>query len=129
MARVVHFEIHAEDPERAMAFYRLLFGWQFQRFGDFDYWAITTGKDSAGIDGGLTRRRGANPAANDRSALNAFACIVGVDDIDQAIASAKAAGAAEALPKTAIPGVGWSAYFKDTENNLFGVFQPLPMAK
>ena len=31
MARVVHFEIHAADPERAAKFYQSVFGWRFQR--------------------------------------------------------------------------------------------------
>jgi predicted enzyme related to lactoylglutathione lyase len=30
MSRVVHFEIHAEKPERAIAFYAALFGWRFE---------------------------------------------------------------------------------------------------
>src|SRR5437016_5397789 len=30
MSRVIHFEIHAENPERAVAFYRSLFGWEFK---------------------------------------------------------------------------------------------------
>ena len=27
MPRVIHFEIHAEDPERAVTFYQRVFGW------------------------------------------------------------------------------------------------------
>ncbi|MBV8792796.1 MAG: hypothetical protein JO237_12195, partial [Pseudolabrys sp.] len=53
MRRVVHFEIHAADPERAIRFYGGLFGWQFQKFaGPMDYWVITTGTgDNTGING------------------------------------------------------------------------------
>ena len=29
MPRVVHFEIHADDPERAINFYKSVFGWEF----------------------------------------------------------------------------------------------------
>ena len=32
MPRPIHFEIHAENPERAQRFYRELFGWTFQGF-------------------------------------------------------------------------------------------------
>jgi predicted enzyme related to lactoylglutathione lyase len=30
MARVVHFEVHDDNPERAVAFYEKVFGWRFQ---------------------------------------------------------------------------------------------------
>ena len=33
-----------------------------------------------------------------------------------------------AFPKMAIPGVGWLAYGKDTEGNIFGVMQTDPAA-
>jgi uncharacterized protein len=32
MNRPVHFEIHAEDPERAANFYRQLFGWEITKW-------------------------------------------------------------------------------------------------
>ena len=55
MPRVVHFEIHAADPERAVNFYQTLFGWTFQKWeGPMDYWLIVTGPDDQrGINGGL----------------------------------------------------------------------------
>ena len=47
MSRVIHFEIHADNPERAIAFYSGLFGWQFKKWeGPMLYWLITTGPDS-----------------------------------------------------------------------------------
>ena len=57
MPRVVHFEIHAENPDRAIAFYQTVFGWQFQKWaGPMDYWLIKTGSDEErGINGGLIR--------------------------------------------------------------------------
>ena len=60
MPRVIHFEIHADQPDRAIAFYTGLFGWQFDRFnGDTPYWICTTGAPGVpGIDGGLVQRRG-----------------------------------------------------------------------
>ncbi len=45
MSRVVHFEIHATDPERLVAFYTDLFGWTIQKWdGPMDYWLIHTGR-------------------------------------------------------------------------------------
>ena len=60
MPRVVHFEIHAGDPERAVNFYQTLFGWNFQKWeGPMPYWLITTGPDDQrGINGGLVQRQG-----------------------------------------------------------------------
>jgi predicted enzyme related to lactoylglutathione lyase len=38
MPRVVHFEIHAGDPSRAISFYEKLFGWKFQKWdGPVEY--------------------------------------------------------------------------------------------
>ena len=57
MSRVAHFEIHVDDPARAISFYENVFGWQFSKWdGPQDYWLIKTGEaDERGIDGGLMR--------------------------------------------------------------------------
>ena len=48
MPRVVHFEITAEDPDRAAGFYSQVFGWELTKWeGPMEYWLITTGKLSA----------------------------------------------------------------------------------
>lgn len=53
MGRVMHFEIQAEKPERAIQFYTGVFGWKITRWGGDEYWLITTGrKEEPGIDGG-----------------------------------------------------------------------------
>jgi len=45
MPRVVHFEIHADDPQRAANFYQGVFGWDIKKWeGPEDYWLVTTGK-------------------------------------------------------------------------------------
>src|SRR5438067_4643756 len=99
MGRVIHFEIHAENPERAVKFYTAVFGWQIKKWdGPAEYWMVMTGDPQArGIDGGLLRRRG--PAPTDGQAVHAFVCTVDVANVD---ASAKAAldnGGTLALPK------------------------------
>ena len=121
MPRVVHFEIHADDPQRAIRFYTELFGWQFPEWFP-GYWGVMTGEEGTpGIDGGLTQRRGAAPAPG--QPLSSFVCVVDVPAIDDYSARAAAAGATVALPKQPIPGVGYSAHFIDTEGNIFGLFQ------
>jgi predicted enzyme related to lactoylglutathione lyase len=129
MPRVVHFEIHASDPERAVAFYRELFGWTLQKWeGPMDYWLVGTGAAPApGIDGGLVRRRG--PAPAEGQAVNAFVCTVDVDQLDETLARAAALGATTAVPKMAVPGVGWLAYVKDPDGNILGLMQADAMAQ
>jgi uncharacterized protein len=131
MSRVVHFEIHAEDPERAAIFYRTVFDWDIQKWeNDFgvDYSMIMTGpKEKPGINGGLVRRRGTAPTEG--QPVNAYVCTMEVDDLDAMIAKATSAGATMALPRNEIPGVGAIAYMKDTEGNIFGMLQPVTPAK
>lgn len=59
MPRVVHFEIDAKKPERAIEFYEKVFGWKIEKWkGPVDYWLIMTGKESeSGIDGGYQGER------------------------------------------------------------------------
>ena len=127
MPRVVHFEIHADDPGRAIQFYSGLFEWEFTRWeGVQEYWLVKTGLDGQpGINGGLVRRRG----TVDGQAVIAFVCTVDVPSVDQALIRIASGGGSVVMPKMAVPGVGWLAYAKDTEGNIFGVLQPDPTAK
>lgn len=78
MFRVVHFEIGALDPDRAIDFYKGLFGWKFQSWKDGgEYWVITTGDSVPGIDGGLFRRT--EKISGD--VLNSYQCVIEVPDI------------------------------------------------
>ncbi|MGQ0532624.1 MAG: VOC family protein [Caulobacteraceae bacterium] len=125
MARVVHFEVHAADPERAKRFYETVFGWRIQPIPAMDYWTIATG-EGPGINGGMLRRRGDPPVQG--QAVNAHMCAIGVDDIDASMDAAMKAGATLALPKMTIPNVGYVAYLVDTEGNIFGIHQADPNA-
>ncbi len=128
MARPVHFEIHAAEPDRAMRFYGQLFGWTFTAFAGGGYWLVKTGEaPEPGIDGGLVQRRGPPPA--DGQGVNAFPCTVGVQSVDAALAKALTLGGQIAVARMAVPGVGWLAYAKDTEGNIFGLHQSDPSAR
>jgi predicted enzyme related to lactoylglutathione lyase len=118
MPRVVHFELPAEDPERASTFYRNVFGWTIHKWdGPQEYWLVTTGaKEAPGIDGGLMRASAEFPA---RTPINT----IDVPAIDEYIAKVEAAGGKVIMPKTAIPGVGQFAYCADTEGVIFGMMQ------
>jgi predicted enzyme related to lactoylglutathione lyase len=116
MPRVVHFEINAEDPERAVKFYNDVFGWQIQKWdGPVDYWLITTGPgDQPGINGAMMKRT--DPTAGTWNTIE-------VPSVDEFTARAGGAGGKVILPKMAIPGVGYQAYCQDTEGNIFGVHE------
>jgi uncharacterized protein len=120
MARPVHFEIHADDPERAVEFYSAVLGWTFTKWeGPADYWLVTTGPDNEpGINGGLVRRQGGSG-----DAVIAYVCTMDVPSVDDYVDRVVGAGGMVALPKMAVPGVGWLAYCKDTEGNIFGFMQ------
>jgi len=127
MPRVVHFEVHADNPERAIQFYSELFDWQFTKWtGPEDYWLIRTGDPSTpGIDGGLLPRRG----IIDGQAVIAFVCTVDVPDINSTVNLITCLGGTVVVPMTAIPRVGWLAYAKDSEGNIFGVMEADPDAR
>ncbi|HYD45349.1 MAG TPA: VOC family protein [Phenylobacterium sp.] len=128
MPRPVHFEIHADDLDRGQTFYEQLFGWTFQTFGDGSYRLVTTGPDSQpGINGGMLRRMGGVDHAAPNPVISHM-CTIDVGDVDAYHAKALSLGGGEALPKMAIPGVGWLVYVKDTEGNIFGMMQNDPKA-
>ncbi len=126
MPRVVHFEIHAENPERAVNFYKSVFGWQISKWdGPEDYWLITTGpSNEPGIDGAILKRHG--PINGD--SVIAYVCTIDVPSVDDFSSKATAQGGTIALPKMAVPHVGWLVYCKDTEGNIFGMMQSDPAA-
>jgi len=129
LSRIIHFEIHAEDPDRAIRFYSQLFGWEFKKWdGPVEYWVVMTGpKTEPGIDGGLMRRRGAGPL--DQQGVNAYVCTASVINLDTTTEAVGKYGGAVVVPKMPIPMIGWLAYAKDTEGNIFGMMQPDPAAK
>lgn len=117
MARIVHFEISAEDPERAAAFYQEALGWGVQKWdGPMDYWLLMTGEEGTpGIDGGLNLR--------DAETFPGTTTTIDVASVDETVAKVTAAGGTVVVPKMAVPGVGWLAYFTDTEGNVFGMME------
>lgn len=131
MGRLVHFEIHVDDMERAKKFYGEVFGWTFHDWSEYagmPYYGAVTGDDSEpGIDGALMQRQGPSPEPN--QALNSYACTMGVDNFDTTEAKIIEHGGKVALPKYALPGMAWQGYFIDTEGNIFGIHQPDKNAK
>ena len=120
MSRVMHFELPADEPERAIRFYESVFGWRIEKWeGPEDYWLVMTGAEGEpGINGGIMRRGPFTGTVN----------TVGVASVDEAVELVLKGGGTVVAPKMAVPGVGWMAYCTDTEGNLFGMMQNDPSA-
>jgi len=128
---VVHFEIHASEPQRLIDFYSELFGWKFTQFGEGTYWAIDTGEGAIGMDtpgrginGGLTQRHGSAPEPG--APVNGSDFVVGVDgSVDELFQKGLDLGGVEALPLTDMQGIGRVGYLLDPDGNVFGMISPV----
>ncbi|HAL44747.1 MAG: hypothetical protein A2Y12_15620 [Planctomycetes bacterium GWF2_42_9] len=123
MLSFVHFEIPADDIERASKFYNMLFGWRAEKVsGPCEYWMMNTKKtpEECGINGGISRRK--NSAEH-------IVNYVEVDSMDNYIKKVEQLGGKVIEPKTPISKMGWYAVCLDTENNTFGIWQTDANAK
>ena len=112
-----------------MDFYQIVLGWSFEQFGDAEYWLIKTGETgSNGINGGMLKRKGPALDLEVKLAITGFTCTMQVGDLDTILHAVTNAGGRIVKLRHAIPGVGWLAYARDTEGNIFGLTQPDPKA-
>ena len=125
---VVHFEIHASEPQRLIDFYSQLLGWRFAQFGEMPYWSIDTGDGAIGnvagiaghgINGGLAGRRGPRPELG--APVMGCNVVVGVADVDSLMRRGVELGGTEAMAAEDMQGVGRVGYLLDPDNNLFGI--------
>jgi uncharacterized protein len=119
--KVVHFELPADDIERARSFYQEAFGWQAQSVPDLNYTLVTTtpsnekGPTEPGsINGGLLARQ---------APFAAPVVVIEVDDIDAALERIETLGGATAVGRQAVGTMGFTGYFHDCEGNLVGLWQ------
>lgn len=131
MGRLVHFEIHVSDMERAKKFYGEVFGWTFEDWSDYAgmpyFGAVTGDANEPGINGALMQRQGAAPEPS--QSVSGFVCTMGVEDYDSTEKLILENGGQVALPKYALPGMAWQGYYLDTEGNVIGIHQPDQNAK
>lgn len=121
--RVVHFEIPYDDRERAELFYADAFGWQIAYLPSLHYSIVQTGPtDDDGrpsgvgyVGGGMLKRE----SPTDRPVI-----VIEVDDIVSTLERIESLGGVTLLGRQAVGDMGWSAYFKDVEGNLMGLFEP-----
>lgn len=115
-----HFEIPADDPDRAKRFYQALFGWTFSDPipGFEGYHLFTTPVGQEGMGGAIGQRG--------QSAPETLRTYVHVDSIDATAAKIAELGGQVVEPKSEVPGQGWYAVFRDTEGNELALWESPP---
>jgi len=124
MDKVVHFEIPADNTERARKFYTQTFNWEMNSIPEMKYTIIHTTeidekmmpKEKGAINGGMLQRQ--HPITNPVITIN-------VEDINLTIEKIKKNGGEIVHDKFQVGNMGLSAYFKDTEGNILGLWQNL----
>ena len=111
MAKVVHFEIPADDTGRAREFWTGVFGVQFQSYaGPVEYHMF--GNDDQTGGGLMPRQEG----------QDGLTIYFNTEDIDAAREKVQQAGGS-VEEKHSVPGMGWFFHAKDTEGNRFSFWQ------
>jgi uncharacterized protein len=121
MPRVIHFDLTAKNPEKAVEFYTKVFGWEFKKWNStMEYWLVMTGPENKpGINGGLSR---GEPSKH-------VVLTIDVDSLDEMIKKIQANGGKITQSRGPIPGVGWYAAFRGPDGNELGLMQADPKAK
>ena len=128
MPTIVHFEIPADDVERAKKFYSDLFGWKMEKWSgtdskdssshsDMEYWIVST-TDSKGnkasIGGGMMKRQ---------EQYQHITNFIDVNSVDEYSSKIEKLGGKVVVSKMAVPSMGYFAVYHDTENNSFGIWE------
>jgi uncharacterized protein len=112
---IVHFEIPADDTDRAKNFYEKTFDWKIRFDKDTDYYMINTKEDCTGIDGGMMKRKMPGQP---------FMNYITVSSVDEFMKKIKKNGGDIVMKKTPIGmNMGAIAAFKDTEGNIIGLHE------
>jgi uncharacterized protein len=120
--RVVHFEIPFDDGDRARRFYGDAFGWQLQGIPSMGYTLVTTGPSG---DRGPTEPGFVNGGMMSRSDSPSPApiLVVDVDSIDKTLDRIGELGGEVVLARQPVGEMGFSAYFRDPEGNVVGLWE------
>ena len=121
MDSIVHFEIPAVDLARAKKFYEKAFGWKIEYMKQYDYSMVLTTptKDHkpsqyGAINGGMMKRN---------KIVKASVVTLQVKNIDTTLKSIAKLGGKSLMGKTPVGDMGYTAYIKDTEGYVIGLFQ------
>ena len=115
--RLIHFAFYSSDPAASVAFFEQALGWNFNRWGEFDYWLATTGSEEPGINGAV----GLAPEDTGPYTMNT----VQVADLEAAIEVCENAGGTRSADIMEIPGVGRWVRIREPGGNEFGMIEPL----
>ena len=119
---VVFFELPVDRLERAKKFYEKAFGWKITDNPALKVYMVGTApSDKRGRSTEPGAINGLMSLRSDADATPTFT--IGVHDIDAAVQKVRNNGGKIIQAKWEIPGVGWGAYFKDTEGNRVQLFQ------
>ena len=128
MDKVVHFDIPADDAERAKKFYKSIFGWDISDVPGMPYWIVRTVKvddkmmpmEMGAINGGIFKRE-------DKAALGSQGPIL-VINVPNAKAYCqkieKSGGKVIAQPAKVME-MGVYAKVMDTEGNVIGIWEDI----
>ena len=128
MDKVVHFEIPADDVDRAQKFYRDLFGWDIQKAGEMPYWTIKTvetdekmmPKEVGAINGGMLKRDEENDPSGTKPVI-----VINVPNVEEHCKKVEEAGGKVVMPVMKVGDMGMYARVEDTEKNIIGLWQDL----
>ncbi|MBX4189956.1 VOC family protein [Candidatus Parcubacteria bacterium] len=126
MNPVVHFEIPADDVERAKKFYADNFGWGMEQMGSEygNYIICRTAevdpktrmpREPGRINGGLMKR----------GTVKTPVIVIAVENTDASVEKVKNSGGKLIGEILDIPNVGRYAYVEDSEGNVIGIMQPM----
>jgi predicted enzyme related to lactoylglutathione lyase len=120
--RVVHFEIPYDDGDRARKFYAEAFDWDLQKMPGMEYTLVMSGPSG---DSGPTEAGYINGGmlAREESASPGPVLVVDVPDIDAALEKIGALGGSTVVPKQPVGSMGFTAYVKDPEGNVVGLWE------
>ncbi|MFX1281178.1 MAG: VOC family protein [Promethearchaeota archaeon] len=121
MPKIAHFEINADDVERAKKFYEKTFEWEIEKWEGGEYWVIKAGDDDEdGINGGLQKREDPEDQVHN---------YITVKSVEESKTKIEENGGVIVSPKITVPGVGYFYMFKDSEGNKLGIMQEDEKAK
>ncbi len=129
MCKVVHFEIPANNIERAKKFYSDIFGWQMIKtpMAD-DFYLVNTvetdekgmPKTSGAINGDIMKR-----TSKEETPI----IVIKVPSMDEYLKKLKNAGCKVVIETQQIGGMGLYSRFIDPEGNIIGMWQDLETSK
>jgi uncharacterized protein len=117
---VVHFEIIGRDPAGLRAYYRELFGWEFQ-VGDAATEAVSRPGEYGFVDGSTTEGGINGGVGGGEGYERRVVFYVGVDDVEAALEKAESLGGTRRLGPEGNPGRIVVGQFVDPEGNVIGV--------